>query len=439
MKRRLSMLLAVAMLATSLAACSSGGGSTSQSSEQPAGETPATSTETPSSEAPSSEAEPASGEQVELKLWHYYSGDSAQDIVDLCNRYTSEVNPNVKVAVTMLPFGDFKKQLSVSSAASSLPDMVFIDNCDAVAYAAMGMFADLTEAMKDNAEIAKYYEGIMKTGYYDGKLYSVPSVSNNQGIYYNKDMFEAAGIQKVPETWDEIRETAKALTKDGVYGFGMSAVSNEEGTSQFLPFKIAAGDEDMYSLDSEGGLRALSFLTDLVKDGSMPKDVISWSQSDVGTQFKTGKIAMMMMGCWYINEYEEQNPELNWDVFPIKDKTFGTIYGGENLAVINGPNKDAAIEWVKWFMSYDINKEWNFKMAHFPAREESLTDPEYTANPHWKTFLELIPYTKPRPADPKWPEISLGYQLALQEALTLQKTPEEAVKDGQAMIDAARG
>ena len=126
MKRRLSMLLAVAMLATSLAACSSGGGSTSQSSEQPAGETPATSTETPSSEAPSSEAEPASGEQVELKLWHYYSGDSAQDIVDLCNRYTSEVNPNVKVAVTMLPFGDFKKQLSVSSAASSLPDMVFI-------------------------------------------------------------------------------------------------------------------------------------------------------------------------------------------------------------------------------------------------------------------------------------------------------------------------
>lgn len=432
MKRRLSMLLAVAMLATSLAACSSGGGSASQSSEQPAGEAPAASTE-----APSSEAAPT-GDGVELKLWHYYDGTMAEDIVKYCDRY-SEENPGVKINVTMLPFGDFKKQLSVSSAANALPDMVFIDNCDSVAYAAMGMFADLTEAMKDNADIADYYPDIMATGQYNGGLYSIPCVSNNQGIYYNTDMFEAAGITKIPETWDEIRETAKALTKDGTYGFGMSAVGNEEGTSQYLPFQIAAGGEDMYALDSEAGLRALSFLTDLVQDGSMPKDVISWSQSDVATQFKTGKIAMMMMGCWYINEYDETLPDLHYDVFPIKDKTFGTIYGGENLAVINGPNVAAATEWAKWFMSYDINKEWNMTASHFPAREATLSDEAYLSKDHWKTFIDLIPYTKARPADPKWPEISLGYQLALQEALSLQKTPEEAVKDGQAMIDAARG
>ncbi|MCI5802315.1 MAG: sugar ABC transporter substrate-binding protein, partial [Oscillospiraceae bacterium] len=55
----------------------------------------------------------------------------------------------------------------------------------------------------------------------------------------------------------------------------------------------------------------------------------------------------------------------------------------------------------------------------------------------WKTFIDLIPYSLARPADVKYPEVSTGYQMALQEALTLSKTPEEALKDGQAMIDAA--
>lgn len=425
MKRNLAVLCAALMLIACLSGC---GGS-----QQPAA--PSADASAAVSAAPAESSAP-SAEKQKLLFWHYYSGDSGTDLINLGNDFTKDGHENISVEAVMIPFGDLKKQLSVGTAADTLPDLVLIDNCDCVAYSAMGIFADLTDVLSDNEDLKTYYEQIRATTMYDGRMYAVPMVSNNQGIWYNKDMFAEAGITKLPETYDEIREAAKKLTKDGVYGFGMSAVGNEEGTSQFLPFQLASGG-DVYTLGSDAGVRALSFLTSMVEDGSMPKDVVAWSQSDVGTQFRTKKLAMMMMGCWYITTYNRDFKDLNWGVFPIKDKTFGTIYGGENLAAIDGPNKDNAIEFIKWYIQYDIAKPWNLKMDHFPPRDATLKDPDYQTE-DWKVFVDLIPYTIARPADVKWPEISLGYQLALQEALTLQKTPEEAVKDGQALIDKAR-
>ncbi len=430
MKKTLAVLLATLMVL----ACFSGCGNTAAPSES--GSTaPSESGSEPASEATGDKAFP----DTTLTFWHYYSGSTGEDVTTLFNQYAEQPDrSNIKLDVVFVPFGDLKKQLSVGTAAGTLPDLVLIDNCDNVAYSAMGIFADITDVMASEENLKDYYEQIIATTMYEGKQYSVPFMSNNQGIWYNKDMFEAAGITKIPESYEEIRDAAKKLTKDGVYGFGMSAVQNEEGTSQFLPFQIASSGDayDPYKLDSEGGLRALKFLTSMVEDGSMPKDVVAWSQSDVGTQFSNQKIAMMMMGCWYITEYRTNWPDLNWGVFPIKDKTFGTIYGGENLAAIDGEDKEVAIDFLKWYIQYDVSKPWNLLNDHFPPRDATLSDPDYQTE-DWKVFVDLIPYTIARPADVKYPEVSTGHQLALQEALTLAKSPEEAVKDGQAVIDAA--
>lgn len=437
MKKTLSLLLAASMLASMVAGC--GGSPAASSSEAPASSAAPAASEA-SSEAPESQAAPT-GEKKELTLWHYHDGDLSTLAKEYCDEYSAQSDV-ANVTSVQLPFGDFKKQLSVGSAAGSLPNMVFIDNCDCVAYSAMGMFKDITEQMKDNEDIHDYYEQILNTCYYEGKMYAVPANSNNMQIYYNKDMFDAAGIQKIPETWDELKADAKTLTKDGVFGFGMCAVGNEEGTFQYLPFQYTAGG-DSYQLDSESGIKAMTLLADMVQEGSMPKDVVMWSQSDVQTQFKAGRLAMMFMGCWAIGGLERGQEDgsvaFEWDNFAIpKDATYGSVYGGENLAIVKGDGEEESVDFLKWFMEYDRNKKWNIDSGHFIPREKTLSDPDFTDRPHWKVVIDLIPYTNARPADPKWPEISLGYQQALQEALTLQNTPEEACKNGQAVIDAAR-
>ena len=144
----------------------------------------------------------------------------------------------------------------------------------------------------------------------------------------------------------------------------------------------------------------------------MPKDVVMWSQSDVQTQFKAGRLAMMFMGCWAIGGLEKGQEDgsvaFEWDNFAIpKDATYGSVYGGENLAIVKGDGEEESVDFLKWFMEYDRNKKWNIDSGHFIPREKTLSDPDFTDRPHWKVVIDLIPYTNARPADPKWPEISL--------------------------------
>lgn len=380
-----------------------------------------------------------SGDSDPFVFWHYYSGSTADNMVKMLEEYASDRGlENFETQVVFIPFGDVKKQLSVSTAAGTLPDLVLVDGCDCVSYAAMGIFADLTDVMADNENMKDYYEGILASTRYNGRMYAVPFMSNDLAIMYNKSMFEAAGITKIPESFEELRETAKALTTDTVFGFGMVAIQNEEATYSYLPFHMAAcGDSyDPYVLDCEGGLNAMTMLAGMIEDGSMPKDVIAWGLADLDSQFGAEKIAMMMNGSWEVVYDEESFPDIEWDAFPVREKTVASVFGGENLAAIDGPQKERAIDVLDWYMTYEVVKKWTATEGHFPPRDATMSD-EFYQGEGWKTFIDLIPYSLARPADVKYPEVSTGYQMALQEALTLSKTPEEALKDGQAMIDAA--
>ena len=85
------------------------------------------------------------------------------------------------------------------------------------------------------------------------------------------------------------------MTEGDRYGLAVSAVKSEEGTFQWLPFLWETG-EDIPTIDSEGGNRALQLWFDLVNGGQMSKSILGWTQGDVLGQFQNGKAAMMING-----------------------------------------------------------------------------------------------------------------------------------------------
>ena len=89
-------------------------------------------------------------------------------------------------------------------------------------------------------------------------------------------MMDAAGLTP-PTTWDELKDTAAALTKDKVTGLAFCSVQNEEGTFNFMPWVWSTGT-DSYTIDSEGGKKALTLAKDLIDSGSMSKECINWTQ-----------------------------------------------------------------------------------------------------------------------------------------------------------------
>lgn len=427
MKRVIAFLMVSMLVLGLFAGCGSSNGTASSSTG------PQSSEGSAASEV-STPAAPA--EKAKVTLWYYWENkDHQQILTDIVKQYNTSQN-EVEVTNEYYPFADFKKVLSIGLAASKLPDLVLIDNPDHAAYAAMGLFADITDKIKDWPDKGQYFEGPWKSCTLDGKVYGIPFGSNDLALYYNEDMLNKAGV-KPPQTWDELRAAAKKLTGNGVTGLGVSAPKTEEGTFQFMPWILSAGG-DLTKINSPEGIKSFTMISDLVKDGSMSKEVMNWVQSDVLKQFMAGKIAMMFNGPWQVPTLQKDAPDLKWNVTLIpKDKQYASVLGGENWGVVNGKNVDATVKFLKYVTQVDVLKGYIGKFGYFPSRKDLASDPQFTGDPIYKVFIDELQYAQPRGPHPKWPELSNAVSQALQEVIAGVKTPEAAAKDAQEKIDKA--
>ena len=327
-----------------------------------------------------------------------------------------------------VPFADFKKQLSIGAAADALPDLVILDNPDHAAYAAMGVFADITGKF----DVSTYYPGPVNSCTLDGKLYGVPFGSNDLVLFYNEDMLAAAGC-KVPTTWDELLETAKACSSDKVSGFAHSSLQNEEGTFNFLTWVWSAG-ATAYEMNSEGGIKALTQVKKMVDEGAMTQEAINWTQGDTMNQFISGNLAMMINGTWQIPTMRSEVPDLKWNVAPIpQDKVQASGLGGENYAVIAGGNEEAAIEFLKYATSKDVCLYMMNAMGYISS-DSTIAEGQFEGDPVYQVFVDEMKYANARGPLPTWPQISDAISLAFNEVMT-GTDPVAAAEKAQATID----
>lgn len=406
MKRFLAVLLITVMTLTTLAACGS-----KQSQDKETSEAGGTT----------------------LKIWTYLSQNEQKAFESLCKDYEQE--NGVKIEAEFIPFGDYKKQLSVAIAGGSLPDIIMIDNPDHAAFASMGIFADVTDKMNAWDGKEKYFEGPMKSTMLDGKCYGIPFTSNCLALFYNKKMLSDAGVE-VPKTWDELKTAAKALTKDGVYGMAVGSPKNEEATFNFLPWMLSAGGS-YDKVNSEAVVKAATFWSDLIKDGSMSKETPMWGQGDAQKQFSSEKVAMFQGGPWMVAQIQQDNPDLDFGVatLPIDQKE-ASVLGGENLGIIAGSkNIDAAWEFLKYIGDFDVMRKFIGQTGFFPPRSDVAEQKEWTEDPIKAVFAEQMKYAMPRGPHAKWPEISEAIYTALQEIEVGQSTPTDALNQAQEKID----
>lgn len=420
MKRLLTLLTVVCLCVVMLAGC----GTTAPTPDpvEPGQETPK-----------EADTGSASAEAKGVEIWYYWENQSHQALL---NSIIDEFNASqsaISVVANYIPFADFKKQLSIGVASEELPDIVIIDNPDHAAYAAMGIFADLTDKLASWSDLEQYYEGPMGSLTIDGRIYGIPFGSNCLALYYNEDMLSEAGCE-VPKTWDELLDVAKKTTKSGVYGLGLSGLQNEEGTFQFLPWLWSTGASS-YEMNSEGGIKALKFYKDLIEANAMPKEVINWTQGDVMNQFISGNLAMMINGPWQVPTMRAEAPDLNWNVAIIPmDKEPASDLGGENFAIINNDNADAALEFLLFAVEPERVKGYIDDYGYIASRRD-VAETQFSDDPIMKMFAEQMKYAYPRGPHARWPEISDAISTAFNEIITGTSDPATAAAKAQQTID----
>ena len=381
----------------------------------------------------------SAADKKEVVIWDYFETDAQKEMMQSLIDGFNASQDEYEASHVYVPFADYEKQLTLGIASGELPDLVILDGCGMASFIQLGLFGDISDA---DINWDEYMEGPMESTMLDGKHYGIPFATNCTALFYNKDLFDAAGIDYPDEntTWDEFHEMAKALTKDGVSGFGNAATNTDEGTFQCLQWLYTAGGS--YT-DIEDGVDAYKLMQEMIEDGSWTKECVNWTQSDVNNNFMAGNLAMQQNGPWQIPGIEANAPDLNYGVtvLPKKDadsEQATSILGGENMGVVNKDDTSGAEAFLKYYDQTDVMVDAMKQYGSYPPKTEAANDSYWTVDPIQKAFLTQIDTSIPRGPSAAWPSYSSAIQTGFQEVMTSAKTPEQAAKDTQAAVDAVK-
>lgn len=289
---------------------------------------------------------------------------------DLIAEYEKE-NPNVTIVLTTP--ADASTVLSSRMASDDTPD-IFTQWPNASFYTQVdsGYVLDLSDTgiMDNISDVAR------NQWKYNGKEYAATMSYNCSGIWYNKTLFDKAGITQVPQTWDELVKDCDLLSAKGITPFVTSAKDTSITDRQlqvFLASSMKKGYED-FEKDAQNKTidTSKSYGTALTAMAQKMLTVIKYSQKDVvGTDqdsatanFANEQGAMMIGGSWLLASVKAANPNMEIAMMPIPgdtvDETNTCAYPGDMSLCIakNSKVKQAAIDFVKWMTSTEIATQY---------------------------------------------------------------------------------
>jgi multiple sugar transport system substrate-binding protein len=367
-----------------------------------------------------------------LRVLDYYNTDPGRTVwqkaIEACGQQAGAT-----ISREAVPGASLIQKVLQQASSRTLPDMLMLDNPDLQQIAATGALAPLdTFGLNANG----YAQGVVDASTYEGKLYGLQPITNTIGLFYNKDVLAKAGVQP-PQTWDELRTTAKKLTAGGTYGLAFSAPANYEGTWQFLPFMWSNGGDEKNIATPETA-QALQLWVDLMNDGSVSKSALNWTQADVNDQFRAGKAAMMVNGPWQFPVLDEDK-SLQYAVVKIPAPTAGkpvvAPLGGETWTVPQTGNKDkqALAAKVVACLNNDANQLSLAKDNQTIPTKTALLAQYGSSNPNMQGFIEQIPTARARTGQlgADWPKAATKIYTAFQAALTGQADPAQALQQAQ--------
>ena len=248
------------------------------------------------------------------------------------------------------------------------------------------------------------FPGPLSSVTYEGGIYGIPRGANTIALYYNADMFKAAGLDpdNPPKTWDELYEAAKALTdpSKNVYGLAFSAVGTEEGTFQFLPWlQMTGGDYD--NVDTEGGARALNLWKKILDEKLASPDTLIRGQFDSTAHLQRRQRGDGDLGPVGAAADERRRRSSTTASRCCRSRRRARPAPrrsgeGDNVILAISDNPDEAFKFLE-FLYASMDRVWN-EFGYLPASKVETDDPK---DPQaYAVFEESMKYARNRGPSP---------------------------------------
>lgn len=303
------------------------------------------------------------GEEVTIS---YGIWDSAQQAgIEQQIAAFKDVQPNITVEIQLTPWADYWTKLQTAVAGGEAFDVFWLNSANCPVYASAGALVPLDGIFEgeDGLNPDNYPAQILDLYTWNGNRYGSPREYDTIALFYNKDIFDAAGEAYPDDTWDweKFREVAEKLTDEGngIYGVGLNLGGQENYTNFVLQnegrYLNEALDACVVADDVVAG-EALQWNTQFFLDGLTPGPEIQQSSGVSEMLFPGGVVAMLPGGSFRAKTYHDLlESGMNLDVAPLpKGKVRGTVIHGLGNVVWSGSkNIAAAVEFAKFLGGED--------------------------------------------------------------------------------------
>lgn len=373
---------------------------------------------------------PTPNEPVTISFASWVGGGTAwQSLAAQFN----ELYPNITIEFQDIPFEEIRTKLLTQVAANNPPDTAYLDSVTVSEFASRNALVNLDPYLERSlaVNVEDYVPAFMQAMMYEGSVYGLPIDGESTGLFYRTDLFEAAGIDGPPTTWEEFREAAEKLTipEKKQYGFIIFA---PEAAYYWYPWLWQAGGETLAQggvdvlWDNDAGKRAAEFYVGL-RDFT-PPDFWNSNSWDGRVAFAEGTVAMYVAGAWFAGVLQNEFPDITgkWATAPLpQDQRCATTIAGDALVIFSdSPNPDAAWKWIEFVSAPQNMALLNLGTPEAPAtllppRLSLLQDPKtFETNPVLEGFAKNMECAVVSTVvQPKWPEVEQLLNEALARAI----------------------
>lgn len=381
------------------------------------------------------------GPKVTLSFWNGFTGGDGPFMKQMVKKFNSE-NENIQINDNTIQWGDYYGKLATAVTSGTGPDVGVMHIDTLAGFAARNVLAPLNDlASAINLKESDFDSVVWNAGTYNGERYGIPLDVHPLGFYYNKGLFDKAGISSAPTdatSWDN---AIKALQDSGVKNPFWST-STWPAHLMFTALDAQFGGS-LYSADSmkatfndDAGVAALEWLVKWVKNGVSPKNVSADAQAQA---FRQGKNAMTWDGIWMMNEWAKVDG-LEWAAAPLPQigSQPGVWAGSHNLVVTAQGAKDenklaAARVFIAYISANSI--EWA-KAGQVPARNSVRESSEFKDLTVQSALASQLPAVVYLPSTPGINEATgPGFEKAVNQAILGKLSPKAALDSAAKIAD----
>lgn len=394
---------------------------------------------------------------MELTMYFPVSvGGGPDALIDaLCEEYHKE-NPNVEVTpVYAGSYADTRTKVQAAIKGGNTPDLAIMFSIDLYSLLSMDAIADIDSFCTTDADkewLNGFYDGFMMNSRDGETTYGIPWQRSTIVLYYNKDAFEAAGLdpEQPPKTWDELKEDAKKLTitENGqTTQYGIQIPSDGYAYWMLQTFCVEqngfnlmneTGTETYY--DDERTAKGLEFWKSLADDGSMPEGIVAWATTP--SDFLEGKTAMMYHTTGNLTNVKN-NASFNFGVAMLPaNESYGSPTGGGNFYIFKGVSEErqqAAFDFIKWMTDDERVAQWSIDTGYVATRPSAYDTErmqEYAKEfPYCLVARDQLEYGYAELSTYNQAEVQKAIDDAISYVMTDQQDVESALATAQQTAD----